>query len=124
MSDNVNNILVILSSITFSAFAHVILRKGMKPISESESEAGLVEMALNVASNVWVIVGVGLHVLALAVWLVALSRVEVTFAYPFLAFGYVFVGLLAWTWLGEDLNPVRLVGMTVIVIGIIVVSRS
>lgn len=119
-----NNILIIVISISFSSLAHVFLRKGMKCLVDVGGHEGLVNLTVGAMSNGWVISGVVLHVLALAVWLVALSRVEVTFAYPFLALGYVFVGLLAWTWLGESMSLPRVVGMIIVVIGIIVLSRS
>jgi drug/metabolite transporter (DMT)-like permease len=65
-----------------------------------------------------------LHVSALVVWLWALSRVDITFAYPFLAFGYVLVSLMAWTWLGEHLSQTRILGMVIIIGGIFILSRG
>jgi multidrug transporter EmrE-like cation transporter len=65
-----------------------------------------------------------LHVSALAVWMWALSRVDISFAYPFLAVGYVFVSLMAWQWLGENINTMRLLGMAIIIVGIMVLSRG
>jgi multidrug transporter EmrE-like cation transporter len=78
----------------------------------------------NVATNPWVLAGMSLHVSALVVWLWALSRVDISFAYPFIALGYVLVSLMAWQWLGENINPMRLLGMAIIIVGIIVLSRG
>lgn len=119
------NILIILSSILMSSTAHVLLKKGaMSVASIGADNQTLLTNVWITATNPWVIGGMCLHVGALFVWMWALSRVDVLFAYPFLAVGYVIVSLLAWQWLGEEVTPTRLLGMVIIVIGIIVLSRG
>jgi len=58
------------------------------------------------------------------VWLVGLSRVPVTQAYPLLSLGYVINIGLAWWLLGEVPNAQRVAGVAVIVVGVILVARS
>ena len=119
------NILIILSSILMSSTAHVLLKKGAMSVSAiGAANQTLLTNIWVTATNPWVIGGMCLHVGALFVWMWALSRVDVLFAYPFLAVGYVIVSLLAWQWLGEEITPTRLLGMAIIVIGIIVLSRG
>ena len=119
------NILIILSSILMSSTAHVLLKKGAMSVAAigADNQTLLTNVWIT-ATNPWVIGGMCLHVGALFVWMWALSRVDVLFAYPFLAVGYVIVSLLAWQWLGEEVTPTRLLGMVIIVIGIIVLSRG
>ena len=62
--------------------------------------------------------------LSLVAWLVALSRVPVTQAYPMLSMGYVLNIGLAWWLLGEVPNVQRVVGTGVIVAGVVLVARS
>lgn len=62
--------------------------------------------------------------LSLIIWIVALSRVPVTQAYPLLSLGYVINIGLAWWLLGEVPNAQRVAGIGVIVIGVILVARS
>ena len=108
-----------------SSTAHLFLKKGM-------IDHGLLSVKTNsilnlvwvVGSNVWVLAGMLLHVGALAVWLWALSKVDISFAYPFLALGYVLVSVMAWYWLGEELNTTKIVGMGIIIFGILVLARS
>ena len=70
----------------------------------------------------WVPAGLFLHVAALGLWLLALRKADISFAYPFLSLGYVLVTVLAVVWLEETLNPWRLFGMLVIIIGILILS--
>ncbi len=62
--------------------------------------------------------------LSLVVWIVGLSRVPVSQAYPLLSMGYVINIGLAWWLLGEVPNVQRVLGIAVIVLGVVLVSRS
>jgi drug/metabolite transporter (DMT)-like permease len=62
--------------------------------------------------------------LSVIVWLVGLSRVPVTQAYPLLSLGYVINIGLAWWLLGEIPNAQRIAGIGVIVLGVVLVARS
>ncbi|HYB66480.1 MAG TPA: EamA family transporter [Steroidobacteraceae bacterium] len=62
--------------------------------------------------------------LSVIVWLVGLSRVPVSQAYPLLSLGYVINIGLAWWLLGEVPNLQRVGGIAIIVLGVVVVSRS
>ena len=62
--------------------------------------------------------------LSVIVWTVGLSRVPVSQAYPLLSLGYVINIGLAWWLLGEVPNVQRVGGIAIIVLGVVVVSRS
>jgi len=58
------------------------------------------------------------------VWVVALSRVPVSIAYPMLSIGYVVNAIAAWALLGETVTTMRMAGIAVIVVGVFMVARS
>jgi len=58
------------------------------------------------------------------VWIMALSRVEVSIAYPMLSIGYVVNALAAWYLFGEALGAMRLTGIGFIIVGVYLVARS
>ncbi|HEX4389316.1 MAG TPA: EamA family transporter [Steroidobacteraceae bacterium] len=62
--------------------------------------------------------------LSVIVWLVGLSRVPVSQAYPLLSLGYVINIGLAWWLLGEVPTVQRVAGIGVIVVGVVLVTRS
>ena len=62
--------------------------------------------------------------LSVIVWLVGLSRVPVSQAYPLLSLGYVINIGLAWWLLGEVPNVQRVAGIGVIIVGVVLVARS
>ncbi|HUI59332.1 MAG TPA: EamA family transporter [Steroidobacteraceae bacterium] len=66
----------------------------------------------------------GAYGLSVIVWLVGLSRVPVSQAYPLLSMGYVINIGLAWWLLGEVPTTQRVIGIGVIVAGVVLVARS
>ncbi len=67
---------------------------------------------------------IGAYGLSLIVWIVGLSRVPVSQAYPLLSLGYVLNVGLAWWLLGELPNLQRVAGIGVILFGVVLVARS
>ena len=72
----------------------------------------------------WVVVGLGLYAGAALVWLLVLSRVDVSLAYPFVGLGFVVTMVLAWAFLGEAVTPMRMAGTLLIAAGIVVLART
>lgn len=108
-----------------SSTAHIFLKKGMMTHALNTIKSdGIISLVWSVGTNAWVMGGMFLHVSALVVWLWALSKVDISFAYPFLALGYVLVSAMAWLWLGEVLNQMKILGMVVIVIGIFILAKA
>lgn len=108
-----------------SSTAHIFLKKGMMTHGlNTVKPDGILNLLFSVGTNPWVLGGMFLHVSALVVWLWALSKVDISFAYPFLALGYVLVSAMAWYWLGEELNSMKILGMGIIIIGILVLTRA
>jgi drug/metabolite transporter (DMT)-like permease len=62
--------------------------------------------------------------ISVGVWIVGLSRVPVSQAYPVLSLGYVLAALLAWPLLGETVSPQRWIGIAVIVAGVWLIART
>ena len=60
---------------------------------------------------------------SLVVWIIGLSRVPVSQAYPVLSVGYVIAALAAWTLLGETMSLSRWLGIAVIMSGVWLISR-
>ena len=57
-------------------------------------------------------------------YLFVLSRLDVSYAYPFVAINYVFVTFLAWLILKETVPTLRIVGLAIICMGVLVLAVS
>ncbi len=116
---------LILLGVLLNAAAQLALKEGMRRIGHFEfALANVLPIGLQVAGNVYVVLGLALYVVSVGVWLLVLSRVEVSFAYPMLSIGYVVNALAAWWLFAEELTPTRVAGIAVIVLGVYLISRS
>lgn len=68
--------------------------------------------------------GAALYVVSLVVWILGLSRVPVSIAYPMLSLGYVVNAIAAHYLLGETVSFQRWLGIGVIIAGVWLVARS
>lgn len=106
-----------LSSVVLGSFGQLMLRSGAV-----RSAAGGLAGTLSVALvDPRVLGGLALYVVSAAIWLIVLSRLDLSVAYPIGASGYVVVVLLA-TLAGEVVPPVRWMGVALIVVGILFVG--
>jgi multidrug transporter EmrE-like cation transporter len=107
-----------------SSAAHIFLKKGMMTHAVNTIKTdSIIDLVWTIGTNPWVISGMILHVGALIVWLWALSKVDISFAYPFLALGYVLISTVAYFWLGEELSQMKILGMLIIIIGILFLAQ-
>jgi multidrug transporter EmrE-like cation transporter len=83
-----------------------------------------VPLGLRLAIEPHILAGLACYVVSVVVWVVALSKVPVSMAYPMLSIGYVVNAIAAYYWLGEAVTPMRLAGIGVIIIGVFIVARS
>jgi uncharacterized membrane protein len=118
-------VLVLIASIVGGA-GHVMLSKGMKTIGDmTEASAQRVGgMAGRAVTNPWVVFGVFLQASFFAMYLMLLSRAEVSQLLPMTALDYIVVVFLAHVLLAEAVTPARLFGVGLITIGVLMVWRT
>ena len=88
------------------------------------ADGAILRRSLELLSVPWLWAALACYGLSVVVWLVGLSRVPVSQAYPLLSLGYVINVGLAWWLLGETPNVLRVAGIAVIVFGVVLVARS
>ena len=122
----VNTSLVyILVSVLASAIGQILLKEGMIQVGVVTLSAGqLLEVVRQIITNPFVIVGLMLYAAGALFWLAALSRVDLSYAYPFVSLSYIFMLIASWQIFDETITPLRLVGTVIIAVGVFLVSRS
>jgi len=121
-----SSILLILFSISIAVAGQILLKIGINHIGvvNFSNLDALKQLFFGVIKSPLVISGLFLYVISAAIWLVVLSAVDLSFAYPFIGFTYVMVLILSKFILKEDVNPIRWAGALIITIGVIVISRG
>ncbi|NBV41344.1 hypothetical protein EBR96_01045 [bacterium] len=97
-----------------------------KPASAGFVERVLdrVERAMHLVSDIRVVAGVLMVTGGGLLWLVAMSRYELSFIYPFLTINYLAIVVGAQWVLGEQLNSIRIFSAIFVVIGLLLISKS
>lgn len=117
------NIILILISVLLNCAAQLFIRKGMLQIGEV-GVAGLVKVLVPMLLNVYLWSAMLCYAVSILLWMAVLSKVEVSFAYPFLSIGYVVAAVVGYYYFGETLSLARITGILVICIGVFLISRS
>ena len=104
----------ILTGVLLNAGAQLLLKAG------TNAEP----LGLRLAIEPHILAGLACYVVSVVVWVVALSKVPVSMAYPMLSIGYVVNAVAAYYLLGEAVTPMRLAGIGVIIVGVFIVARS
>ena len=117
------NILLILTSVLFNCLAQILIRKGMLNIGEI-SISNLMQYTSAMFTSVWLWCAMISLVISILLWLQVLSKVEVSFAYPFNGIGYALTAVACHYLFGESLSIMRVCGILVICFGVYLVSRS
>jgi multidrug transporter EmrE-like cation transporter len=118
-------IIYILISVLGSAAGQLLLKKGMNsmgPITLSINQ--LPATIWQMATNLNVFVGLAIYLIGTVFWLAALSRVDLSFAYPFASFNYVVMLVASWLMFDEKITLNRVIGTVVIGIGVLLISRN
>jgi multidrug transporter EmrE-like cation transporter len=116
---------LILSGVLLNAFAQLLLKKGMLTIGHFEMHfQHLFPVIKKVACNSYILLGLGSYVISVVIWLLVLARAEVSYAYPFLSVGYVVVTLAGYFIFHESLPWTRMLGISVIIVGVVLLSQS
>ena len=116
---------LLMTGVLLNAAAQLLLKAGTNRVGEfAFALDNLVPVGARIATSPHIIAGLGCYVVSVVVWILALSRVPVSVAYPMLSVGYVVNALAAWWLFGESLGAQKLVGIGFIVVGVYLVARS
>jgi multidrug transporter EmrE-like cation transporter len=118
-------VIYILISVVGSVVGQLMLKKGM-------NDLGQVTLSLNqlptilwkMVTNPYVFFGLAIYLIGTVFWLAALSRVDLSYAYPFASLTYVIMLVASWLLFNEQFTLGRLIGTVVIGIGVLVIYRT
>ncbi len=122
---NFVSFLLVITGVLLNAAAQLLLKAGVRHMGVIKLQfATIVAAGWKLAFEPHILGGLACYVVSVVVWILALSRVPVSIAYPMLSLGYVVTAVAAWAMFGESLGPMRLTGIAVIIVGVYLVARS
>ena len=106
---------LIVLGVLLNAAAQLALKQGMRHIGHFDFRLGnIVRILPAVAASPYILAGLTCYVISVVIWLLVLSRVEVSYAYPLLSIGYIVTAFAGWLFFQEALTPTRWSGIGVI----------
>ena len=126
MSKTMVNVLLLILCVTLAATGQIAMKAGMNEVGEITGEdlAHPGDLIVRVLESVWVVVGVLLYLISAIFWLVVLSRVPLSVAYPMIAIAYPVVVALSWLLFDESVRWIAWVGVVLIVAGVTVTAQG
>jgi multidrug transporter EmrE-like cation transporter len=116
---------LIFTGVMLNAAAQILMKAGTNAIGQFEfSAANILPIGWKLATEWHIVTALFCYGVSVGVWILALSRVPVSIAFPMLSMAYVVNALAAWYMLGEPFSSTKLVGMGVIIVGVIIISRA
>lgn len=120
-----NAFLLLITGVLLNAAAQLLLKKGMSTIGYFNfSWENFVPIAQQVTLNPYILLGIASYVFSLLAWLLVLSRLPVSYAYPMLSIGYIVVAIVGYYAFQEPLTLNRTLGILIIVVGIYLLNRN
>ncbi len=116
---------LIFAGVMLNVAAQLLIKGGTNAIGYFEfSRENILPIGLRLATEPHIVGALFCYGLSVVIWILALSRVQVSIAYPLLSMGYVVNAAAAWWFFNEAFNPTKVVGIGVIILGVIIISRA
>lgn len=116
---------LIFAGVMLNAAAQILMKAGTNAVGHFEfSSANILPIGWKLATEWHIVAALFCYALSVVVWILALSRVPVSIAFPLLSMAYIVTAVAAWYLLGEPLSLTKVVGIGVIILGVIIISRA
>lgn len=123
-----NAVLLLSLSIVLSACAQLFMKAGMMQLhGVTNLDLSILQLVVeNKMALVWLVAGLSCYAVSMLSWMLALTKYELSFAYPLLGVTYilVYLGAVYWQQIGEQLSWQRTVGIMLILIGVVFINRK
>jgi len=122
---SVISFLLVLLGVLLNATAQLLLKAGTNAVGQfAFSRENILPIGWRIATEPHIVGGLSCYVISVVVWIMALSRTEVSIAYPMLSIGYVVNAIAAWYFFGEAVTMMRLTGIGIIILGVCIVAKG
>lgn len=115
----------ILSTIVFTVSSQLIMRwqvseAGPLPVDTTAK----VEYTLNLLMNPWILCAILATFFAGVSWMLAMTKFEISYAYPFVSLNYILVLAAGFLLFNEPISATKLAGGALIILGIIIIAKG
>ena len=115
---------LILTSVASGVAGQTLLKLGLTRAGGDSASDTLFSLIALILRSPMVLGGLALYGVGAVAWIAVLRRMDLGYAYPFLALNFILIALVSQWALGESMPPVRWVGIAAICIGILLIANG
>lgn len=115
---------MLVTGVLFNAGAQLLLKAGTGALGNLVSDQGPFQTVVRIVFEPHIFIGLLTYVVSVGLWIIVLSRVPVSIAYPMLSLGYVANAVLAYFLFQEALSPMKITAIGIILVGVFVLARA
>ena len=112
----------ILASVLLVNLGNLVAKYGLQQTSFSSS--ALISSYIGFFTNPFILLGLASVGISSIFWLAALSKSDLSYAYPMISIGYIITAIASWIFFKENLTIIRMAGIFIICSGVFLMSRS
>jgi drug/metabolite transporter (DMT)-like permease len=112
---------ILFVALCLGSLGQVLLKAGINMLGVKPP---VLVVLRSIFTNSRVFGGFACYALSSLFYIVALSRLPLSFVYPLIALTYVLVAFVAWAMLHESISGLRVAGLAVIMAGVVVMALS
>lgn len=117
--------LYIFLTVIFTVYSQLVMRWQVGAAGDIPSDApGKIRFIATMLVNPWVMTGIVSTFLSGVSWMLAMTRFEISYAYPFISLNYVIVFTASILLFNESLSAPKIIGTVLVMVGIVVISKG
>lgn len=125
MLNPILNHLYIASTIAFTVYSQLVMRWQVKIAGDLPVDPyGKLQYIMHLLLNPWVMTGLAATFFSGISWMMAMTKFETSYAYPFISLNFILVTLASVLIFNESINPSKICGTLFIITGIIIVAKG
>ena len=116
--------ILLFFNVLLTVMGQILFKHGMNTVGRVNSIRDVLGKLTQAFLNPYILSGIAIYGFTTLVWLVILSRVKLSIAYPLLSSGYVLSILFSWLFFKESIPKIRIIGAMIICIGVYLVAQG
>lgn len=115
---------LVFISIAFSVTGQLLIKHGMNKTGKLYLTKDTVNTLKKIITSKFVILGLASYIISALIWLVVLSKLPLSLAYPLVSSSYILIAIFSKVFFKEKISGLRWLSMVIIIIGIVILSNS
>ena len=117
--------ILLIIGILIGTCSQLLMKKGVESMGGVHlTNTQITVEIIKIFTNPYIIIGLFAIGISSLVWLHVLSKLDLSFAYPFVSISYIIIIFFGWLVFHEAVSALRVAGVAFIGAGVVLISRS